>query len=125
MIRFHSLSGPLEVEMKPYLLMSCGLPALMLSGCMMDPMVPSPLYSRLPAPENQVAQPLSPQEQQRYNQIDRQVLADQQQSIAADAAAQVYRTPIPVSFYGGYSSGGWGNRWNTGVGVGYGYGPHW
>lgn len=96
---------------------------------MMDPPGPSPVYSRLPSSQNQAAQPLSPQEQERYSQIDRQVLAEQQQSMAADAAAQAaaqyYRTPVPVTVYGGYSGGGWGNRWNTGIGVGYGYGPYW
>jgi hypothetical protein len=75
----------------------------------------------LPAAQNQAPQPLSPAEQQRYNQIDRQVLAEQQQAMAAEAAAQAYsqyyRTPVTV--YGGYSSGGWGNRWGTGFGYGY------
>jgi len=99
----------------------CGATLLALSGCMMDPPGPSPVYSRLPAAQNQAAQPLSPEEQQRYNQIDRQVLAEQQQAMAAEAAAQAYSQYYrpPVTVYGGYSSGGWGNRWGTGIGVGY------
>ncbi|OTP80709.1 hypothetical protein [Caballeronia sordidicola] len=99
----------------------CGSAFLTLGGCMMDPPGPSPVYSRLPATQNQAAQPLSPEEQQRYNQIDRQVLAEQQQAMAADAAAQAYSQYYrpPVTVYGGYSSGGWGNRWGTGIGVGY------
>jgi len=99
----------------------CGAALLTLGGCMMDPPGPSPVYSRLPATQNQAAQPLSPEEQQRYNQIDRQVLAEQQQAMAADAAAQAYSQYYrpPVTVYGGYSSGGWGNRWGTGIGVGY------
>lgn len=101
---------------------------LALGGCMMDPPGPSPVYSRLPSPQNQAPQPLSTEEQQRYNQIDRQVLAEQEQAIAAEAAAQAYSQyyRAPVTVYGGYSSGGWGNRWGTGVGFGYGYpGYYW
>ena len=116
--------------MKPYrlvtsklLVLACGAALFALTGCMMDPPGPSPIYSRLPSSQNQVAQPLSPQEQERYGQIDRQVLADQQQSMAAEAAAQAYSQyyRAPVSVYGGYSNGGWGGgRWGSGVGIGYG-----
>src|SRR5476649_1071120 len=98
-----------------------GATLLALGGCMMDPPGPSPVYSRLPAPQNQAQQPLSQAEQQRYNQIDRQVLAEQQQAMTAEAAAQAYSQyyRAPVTVYGGYSSGGWGNRWGTGIGYGY------
>ncbi|MFM0238177.1 hypothetical protein [Paraburkholderia phytofirmans] len=96
-----------------------------LAGCMMDPPGPSPIYSRLPADQSGVAttaQPLTPEERQRYDAIDRQVMAEQNQAIAADNAAQAwsrYYTP-PVSVYGSYYGGGWGRGWGTGVGVGYG-----
>ena len=66
MIRFRIVSGPLEVEMK---LLGClskklavallGGTLLALGGCMMDPPGPSPIYSRLPAAQNQAPQPLS------------------------------------------------------------------
>jgi hypothetical protein len=127
MIRVRLVSGPLEVEMKPLGCVSkklvvalSGAMLLALGGCMMDPPGPSPIYSRLPAPQNQAPQPLSKDEQERYNQIDRQVLAEQQQAMAADAAAQAYWQyyRAPVTVYGGYSSGGWGNRWGTGFGYG-------
>ena len=64
---------------------------------------------------------MSKEEQERYNQIDRQALPNQQQAMADDAArkptAQYYRAPVSV--YGGYSSGGWGGSgWGTGVGFG-------
>jgi hypothetical protein len=99
-----------------------------LAGCMMDPPGPSPIYSRLPADQSgtaTTAQPLTPEERQRYDAIDHQVMAEQNQAIAAENAAQVwsrYYTP-PVSVYGSYYGGGWGHGWGTGVGVGY--GPYW
>lgn len=105
---------------------------LAMSGCMMDPPGPSPIYSRLPA--NQpgaapaTAPTLTPAERARYDAIDRQVLADQNQAIANEEAAQAWArayTP-PVTVYGGYSSGGWGNGWGTGIGYGYpGWGGGW
>jgi len=98
--------------------------AALLAGCMMDPRGPSPIYSRLPSAQTQPPQPLSKEEQERYNQIDHQVLAEQQQAMAADAAAQAWSQyyRMPVSVYGSYySGGGWGPRWGTGVGFGTGY----
>ena len=97
-----------------------------LSGCMMDPPGPSPIYSRLPADQSGIAataQPLTPEERARYDAIDRQVMAEQDQAMADAAAAQTwshYSAP-PVSLYGSYYSGGWGHGWGTGVG----YGPGW
>lgn len=98
-----------------------------LSGCMMDPPGPSPIYSRLPADQSSVsntAQPLTPQERQRYNAIDQQVMAEQNQAIAAENAAQAYSRYYspPVSVYGSYygGGGGWGHGWGTGIGFGYG-----
>ena len=103
--------------------------AAALSGCMMDPPGPSPIYSRLPADQSGIAttaQPLTPEERARYDAIDRQVMAEQNQAMAADAAAAQaysrYAAP-PVSVYGSYSSGGWGHGWGTGIG--YGYSPGW
>lgn len=97
------------------------------SGCMMDPPGPAPIYSRLPPDQSGIpaaAQPLTPAELKRYDAIDRQVLADQDRAMAADAAAQAWArawTP-PVTLYGGYYGGGWGHGWSTGVGYGY---PGW
>ncbi|SEA37355.1 hypothetical protein [Paraburkholderia sartisoli] len=97
-----------------------------LTGCVMDPPGPSPIYSRLPADQSGIpatAQPLTPEERARYDAIDRQVLAEQNQSMAAEAAAQAwarYYTP-PVSVYGSYYGGGWGPGWGTGVGFGWGW----
>lgn len=99
-----------------------------LAGCVMDPPGPSPIYSRLPADQSGMAataQPLSPEERARYDAIDRQVLSDQNQAIAAENAAQAwsrYYTP-PVSVSGSYYGGSWGHGWGTGVGVSY--GPYW
>jgi hypothetical protein len=117
---------PIACISKKLAVAACGATLLALGGCMMDPPGPSPVYSRLPTAQNQARQPLSTEEQQRYNQIDRQVLAEQQQAMAADAAAQAYSQYYrpPVTVYGGYSSGGWGNRWGTGIGVGY-PGSYW
>ena len=89
---------------------------------------PSPIYSRLPADQSGIAataQPLTPEERARYDAIDRQVMAEQNQAMAADAAAQAYSryAAPPVSVYGSYYSGGWGHGWGTGIG--YGYSPGW
>jgi hypothetical protein len=97
----------------------------LLAGCMMDPPGPSPVCSRLPATQTGTPQ-LSQQEKEQYNQIDRQVMAEQQASMAADAAARAYYYyPAPVSVYGGYYGGGWGRGWGSGVGVSYGTGYWW
>jgi hypothetical protein len=105
----------------------------LLTGCMMDPPGPSPIYSRLPADQSGVpghtqgTQPLSAEERARYDAIDKQVMAEQNQALAADAAAQAwarYYTP-PVTVYGGYYGGGWGPGWGGGVGVGYAPGWGW
>jgi hypothetical protein len=71
------------------------------------------------------AQPLTPEERARYDAIDRQVMAEQNQAIAADNAAQAYARYYspPVNVYGGYYGGGWGHGWGTGVG--FGYSPYW
>jgi outer membrane murein-binding lipoprotein Lpp len=99
-----------------------------LTGCVMDPPGPSPIYSRLPADQSgmaSTAQPLTPEERARYDAIDRQVMAEQNQAIAADNAAQAYARYYspPVNVYGGYYGGGWGHGWGTGVG--FGYSPYW
>ncbi len=105
--------------------LTCGVA---LAGCVMDPPGPSPIYSRLPADQSGIAgtaQPLTPEERRRYDAIDQQVMAEQNQAIAAENAAQAwsrYYTP-PVSVYGSYYGGSWGRGWGTGVGVGY--APYW
>jgi hypothetical protein len=102
-----------------------------LGGCQIDPPGPSPILSRLPADQPDTvgtanAPPqLTPEELARYDAIDRQVLFEQDQAIAAENAAQAwsrYYSP-PVSVWGGYSSGGWGRGWGSGIGVGF--GPNW
>jgi len=99
----------------------------LLAGCVMDPPGPSPIYSRLPADQAGTAtHPLTPEERARYDAIEQQVLAEQDQAMATEAAAQAwsrYYSP-PVSVYGSYYGGGWGHGWGTGVGVGVGY-PGW
>jgi hypothetical protein len=103
--------------------------AVFVAGCTMDPPGPSPIYSRLPpnqpgAATTATAPTLTPEQRARYDAIDRQVLADQDQAIATEAAAQAWSRAYapPVTVYGGYSSGGWGSGWGTGVGYGY---PGW
>jgi len=101
-----------------------------LAGCSIDPPGPLPILSRLPADQTQAAgtgQPLTPEERARYDAIDRQVMFEQDQSIAAQAAAEAwsryYSPSPPVTFSGGFSTGGWGRGWGTGVGIGF--GPYW
>ncbi|MFC0402868.1 hypothetical protein [Paraburkholderia rhizosphaerae] len=101
--------------------------AAALAGCVMDPPGPAPIYSRLPADQvDAIAAQhvLTPEERARYNAIDQQVLAEQDQAMAAEAAAQAWSRyyAAPVSVYGGYYSGGWGHGWGTGIGWGY---PGW
>jgi hypothetical protein len=101
-----------------------------LAGCSIDPPGPSPILSRLP-PDQAAAvssgQPLTPDERARYDAIDRQVLFEQDQSMAEQAAAQAwsryYSPSPPITFSGGFSSGSWGRGWGTGVGIGF--GPYW
>ncbi|PXW26270.1 hypothetical protein [Paraburkholderia caballeronis] len=101
--------------------------ALALGGCMLEPPGPAPIYSRLPADQSGVAaaaQPLTPEERQRYDAIDRQVLADQDRAMADEAAAQAWSRAYapPVTLYGSYYGGRWGPGWGTGIGYGY---PGW
>jgi hypothetical protein len=100
-----------------------------LAGCAIDPPGSSPILSRLPDDQSGAATtappPLTPEELARYAAIDRQVMFEQDQAIAAENAAQAwsrYYSP-PVRVFGGYSSGGWGRGWGTGIGVGF--GPNW
>ncbi len=93
-----------------------------LAGCAVEP--PSTLLSRLPDGQPGAAgpaHPLTPDERKRFDAIDQQVLDEQNQAIAADAAARAwsYYAPPPVTYYGGYyGRGGWGS------GIGYSY-PGW
>ncbi|TKC82701.1 hypothetical protein FAZ69_26410 [Trinickia terrae] len=94
-----------------------------LSGCSLDPQVPAPILSRLPPAQSGTAPApqLSAEEKQRYDAIDKQVLQEQNQAMAAEAWARYYApyyAPAPIA-YGGYYSG-----WSTGIGFGYGS-PGW
>lgn len=100
-----------------------------LTGCVMNPPGPSQILSRLPEDQSGAVDttppPLTPEERARYDAIDRQVLFEQDQAIAAENAAQAwsrYYSP-PVRVFGGYSTGGWGRGWGSGIGVGF--GPTW
>lgn len=108
----------------------CASAIAALSGCVVGP-PPLPsgvILSRLAPGQpgaGESAHRLSPDEQKRYAEIDKQVIREQNEAIAADAWARYY-TPYyyspPVSF-GGYYGG-----WNSGWGVGYyspGYYPGW
>ena len=108
-------------------LATLGAGLALMSGCTLDPPGPSPIYSRLPAGQGdalQSAPMLTPDEQARYDAIDRQALAESDQAAAADAAAQAWSRAYapPVTVFGGYSNGGWGGGWGGGVGYGY---PGW
>jgi hypothetical protein len=120
--------APLRHTLRSAAALSLLAGSAMLAGCTMDPPGPSPIYSRLPADQSGLpngTRPLTEEERQRYDAIDKQVMSEQNQAIAADAAAQAWArfyTP-PVTVYGGYYGGGWGPGW--GGGVGYGYAPGW
>ncbi|MGU7780248.1 hypothetical protein [Burkholderia sp. PU8-34] len=98
--------------------------ALALAGCAVQPS--STILSRLPESGASGGQPrvLTPAERKRYDEIDRQALREQNDAMAAEAAARAwsYYAPPPVTVYGGYYGGGWGPRWGTGVTYGY---PGW
>ena len=102
--------------------------ALALGGCALEPQGPTPI-ARLPASQSGVvsaAHPLTPDERARYEAINRQVLAEQNQAIARDAAADALAraaTP-PVTVYGGYFGGWGGPAWSVGFGN-PGWGPGW
>lgn len=104
-------------------LLPCIAAMALAAGCTMDPPGPSPIYSRLldtqPAPQQTLS---AEQQMERYNAIDKQALNESQQAAAAGNAAKTmsqFSNPVPVSVYGGYSSGGWGGPyWGTGVGFG-------
>ena len=104
-------------------LLPCLAGVALFAGCMMDPPGPSPIYSRLPDTPSAPQETLTPQQQmERYNAIDKQALNESQQAAAAGNAAKTmsqFYAPMPVSVYGGYSSGGWGGPyWGTGIGFG-------
>jgi hypothetical protein len=115
---------------RTFALMAAVAASAALGGCEIDPPGPSPILSRLPADQTGTIStttppPLTPEERARYDAIDRQVLFEQDQAIAAENAAQAwsrYYSP-PVRVFGGYSSGGWGRGWGSGIGVGF--GPNW
>jgi len=79
---------------------------LALAGCAVQP-PSSTILSRLPEPGASGGQPpaLSSAERKRYDEIDRQVLREQNDAMAAEAAARAwaYYAPPPVTVYGGYS----------------------
>ncbi|WP_042337182.1 hypothetical protein [Paraburkholderia ferrariae] len=121
-------TGPRVTAVAVLATLSAGI--ALTSGCTLEPPGPSPIYSRLPTDQSGVstgAQPLTPEERARYDAIDRQVMADQDRAIAAEAAAEAwsrYYAP-PVTVYGSYYSGGWGHGWGTGIGYGPGWGWGW
>lgn len=105
-----------------------------LSGCVTAPPPPPSgvILSRLAPGQPGAAESahrLSPEEQKRYADIDKQVIREQNEAIAADAWARYYAPYYyspPVTF-GGYYGSYYGG-WNSGWGVGYyspGYYPGW
>jgi hypothetical protein len=122
------MSTPLRRSLRSITALSIITGSAALTGCVMDPPGPAPIYSRLPADQSSApngVRPLTPEERRRYDAIDKQVLTEQNQAMAAEAAAQAwsrYYAP-PVTVFGGYYSGGWGPGWSTGIG--YGYAPGW
>ncbi|WP_347554026.1 hypothetical protein [Robbsia sp. KACC 23696] len=124
------------------------LPAALLLGACATQTVgpaapPGTVLSRLPAGTPGAAtptpdtEPSEAEKADRYNQIDRQALREQEQSIdieraaaaAVAAAPRYYGAPDPwyPSYYGGYDRygrGGWGyprSGWSVGVGNGWGW----
>ena len=126
-------------------------PALLLAACAGAPSHPAAyvpdgtILSRLPPGSPGAAtytpeHPLTAEEKaRRYNQIDRQALQEQEQSIAAARAAAIaaaaapryydyYGPSYPAYYGGGYGGygryGGWGyprSGWSVGVGSNWGW----
>lgn len=114
---------PLTFRIAPLAALLAGTFAL--AGCTVAPS--TTLLSRLPDNQSGAAgqtHTLTPAERQRYDAIDKQVLREQNQAIAADEAARAwaYYQPPPVTYYGGYYGGGWRPGWNAGFSYGY---PGW
>lgn len=113
--------------------LACAAALAMQAGCVVAPPPPPQglILSRLAPGQpgaGESAHPLSPDEKKRYADIDKQVIREQNEAMAADAWARYYAPYYyspPVTFGGYY--GGWGG-WNSGWGVGYyspGYYPGW
>ncbi|WP_242538515.1 hypothetical protein [Trinickia acidisoli] len=110
----------------------CAAFAAALSGCVVCP-PPGPVLSRL-APGQpgaaESAHPLTPEEQKRYAEIDKQVLHEQNEAMSADAWARYYApyyysAPVTVGgYYGGWNSG-WGMSYYSPGYYGPGYYPGW
>ncbi|PMS33959.1 hypothetical protein B0G57_118116 [Trinickia symbiotica] len=100
--------GPLAVAIIGALVVSAAL-----AGCVVAP--PSgQVLSRLPPDQGGAspsARPLTDAEKKRYDEIDKQVLSEQNEAMAADAWARYYAPyyapPVVYGGYGGYY-GGWG-----------------
>ena len=122
-----TLPASLRRNVRAFVLLTTVAGSAALSGCTMDPPGQSQILSRLPADQAaaNTVPALTPEERARYDAIDRQVLFEQDQAVAAESAAQAwsrYYSP-PVRVFGSYSTGGWGRGWGTGIGVGF--GPNW
>jgi hypothetical protein len=99
--------------------------AAALSGCIAGP-PPGPVVSRL-APDQpgaaSSARTLTDTEKKRYDEIDKQVLREQDEAMAADAWVRYYAPYYgPPVVYGGYGSyyNGWGGGYYS-----PGYYPGW
>lgn len=113
---------------------------LSFAGCVVYPAPQGTVLSRLPdnAPASaQPVRPLTPEEKERYDAIDRRALHDQEQAIREDAAirqAQAVAAAAPPVVYStwGYPAYGWGYPgwgypgWGWGrPGVTFSYGTWW
>jgi hypothetical protein len=112
---------------------ACAAVLAALSGCVVAPPPPPSgvILSRL-APGQpgaaDSAHPLSPEERKRYADIDKQVIREQNEAIAADAWTRYYAPYSPYYYSPPVSFGGYYGGWNSGWGVGYsspGYYPGW
>jgi hypothetical protein len=117
---------PAQTRHRPAAAIGPLIAAVMLSGCVVGPS-PGVVLSRLTpdqAGAASPARPLTDAEKKRYDEIDKQVIREQNEAMAADVWARHYPPYYaPPTVYGGF--GGYYSGWGLGYySPGY-YSPGW